>query len=552
MTDTFKQPQPPSNAPSTDESAQSTLVNALLDPRRYPHAAKTVRLTETHISRVLLAGRYVYKIKKPVDLGFVNFTSLALRRYYCEEEIRLNRRLAPRIYLDVVTIGGTPEVPEFNSQPALEYAVRMRRFASSQQMDQLVSHGKILPRHMDSLASTIAHFHGSLPAAEAGSEFGSAAVIYSAVSKVFEQLQTLLKGSKDEADVIALRCAGDAEYAKCLARFEQRRTGGFIRECHGDLHLGNIALIGQQPIPFDGIEFNPALRWIDVMSEVAFTVMDLLHCQRPDLAYRFLNAYLEATGDYSGVSVLRFYVFYCAAVRAMVNAIRAEQGSLSQHATGQALANTRNFLALAAERLARYCPGLIITHGLPGSGKTTFAQAALERLQAIRIRSDVERKRLFGLPPLADSRSQIGDIYGADATRRTYARLHELARELLADGALVIVDAAFLKQNEREQFRQLAHELGVPFVIASLRAGAATLRARITQRQSDSNDASEANLAVLESLQEKQEALSPQERLHAVEFFNEEDTSAIELEAWKNLARLLSRQGDKILLPSGS
>ena len=544
MINTLKQSQPPSSAPSADESAQRDLVNALLDPRCYPHAVKNVRLIETHISWVLLAGRYAYKIKKSVDLGFVNFTSLALRRYNCEEEIRLNRRLAPRIYLDVVPIGGTPEAPALNTLPAIEYAVRMRRFASSKQLDQLVSRGKILPCHIDGLATTIAQFHSSLPAAKAEFEYGSAAAIYSAVSKIFEQLQALLKDSKDEAGVIALRHAGEAEYAKCLARLEQRRAGGFIRECHGDLHLGNIALIGQQPVPFDGIEFNPALRWIDVMSEIAFTMMDLLHCRRPDLAYRFLNAYLEATGDYSGVSVLRYYICYRATVRAMVSAIRAGQTSLPQHARVKALASGRSFLALAAEHLAKRCPALIITHGLPGSGKTTFAQTALERFQAIRIRSDVERKRLFGLPPLADSRSHTGNIYGADTTRRTYARLHELARELLTGGALVIVDAAFLKQNEREHFCRLAQELGAPFAIASLQASAATLRARVTQRQRDSNDASEADLAVLDSLQEKQEALSPQERLHAVEFFNEGDSSATELEAWGKLTRLLSTHDD--------
>jgi aminoglycoside phosphotransferase family enzyme len=168
MTDTFKQPQPPSKVLSTNERVQSGLVNALLDPRRYPHAAKTVRLTETHISWVLLAGRYAYKIKKPVDLGFVNFTSLALRRYYCEEEIRLNRRLAPQLYLDVVPIGGTPEMPEFNVLPALEYAVRMRRFASSKQLDQLVSRGKKFTPDKVNIAPKIAHIKNWHAAAQTG------------------------------------------------------------------------------------------------------------------------------------------------------------------------------------------------------------------------------------------------------------------------------------------------------------------------------------------------------------------------------------------------
>ena len=528
-----------SNDPA-DYPAQRKLVAALLDSRCYPHTAKVVRLIETHISWVLLAGRYAYKIKKVLDLDFLNFTTLEARHFYCGEEIRLNRRLAPKIYLDVISIGGSPDAPELGAQPAIEYAVRMRRFASAMQMDRLVARNKIVPGHMDSLAAILARFHGSLPAAETGSTFGSAAAIHSAALQNFEQLQLFLKEPADKKVVDELRHATWIAHTACEKFFGERCAQGYVRECHGDLHLGNIVLIGNEPVPFDGIEFNPALRWIDVMDEAAFLVMDLLHRKHHELAYRFLNAYLEGTGDYSGVSVLRFYVAYRAAVRAKISAIRASQAGMSKRDTADALATCRSYLALAGTSIAPRQPTLIITHGLPGSGKTTFAQAALERLQAIRIRSDVERKRLFGLAPLADSRSQIGNgMYSADATRRTYTRLHELAHELLVAGFPVIVDAAFLKQEERKQFCELARDLDVPFTIASMQARKATLSARIMQRRKEANDASEAGIAVLEMLQAAQEPLLPQEHACAVEFINDEDVdSAINASSWGKLDKL--------------
>lgn len=524
----------------TDLSTQRTLIDSLLDSSRYPHAARSVRLVETHISWVLLAGRYVYKIKKAVDLGFLDFMDLSSRCHYCEEELRLNRRLAPRIYLDVIPVGGTPREPVLNALPAIEYAVRMKRFPASRELDWLAARGKLLPGHMDSLAATIAQFHASLPPAEVGSAFSSEDSVHAAVSAIFDQLRILLQDSRDEATVTALHKAMETEYANCRKLFRQRRAQGFIRECHGDLHLGNIALIGEQPVPFDGIEFDPALRWIDVMSEVAFTVMDLLRFRQPGLAYRFLNTYLEITGDYSGISLLRYYVAYRAAVRAMVSTIRAGQTNLWRRNATEALAESHDFLALAYEYLGQRRPALIITHGLPGSGKSTFAQAALERLQAIRIRSDVERKRLFGLGALSSSRLLSTDIYNANATQRTYKRLHELARELLTAGFPVVVDAAFLRRDERSCFQELAHELEAPFAIASIRADASTLRARIIQRQSTAKDASEAGLAVLELLRDKQEALSRLERARVVEFVNEESGFSASDRTWSKLTKMLS------------
>lgn len=523
--------------PQSNYTNQQKLVAAMRDPRCYPQAVRTVQMIETHISWVLLAGRQAYKIKKALDLGFLDYTNLDARKSCCAEEIRLNRRTAPDIYLDVVPIGGSPDHPEFDARPAIEYAVRMRRFASANLMDHLLLQGKVTPQHIDTLAAVIATFHASLPAADAGSTFGTAASIHAAASQNFEQLRLHLTSDGDREIVAALEASTEAEYAACRKIFESRRTQGFVRECHGDLHLGNIVLIGDKTVPFDCIEFNPALRWIDVMDEVAFTVMDLLHRNHPEFAWRLLNACLEVSGDYGGLSVLRFYLAYRAKVRAKVRAIRAGQTGISGRGKADELAACRSYLALARQCLEQRRPALIITHGLPGSGKTTFSQMALEQMGAIRIRSDVERKRLFGLGTLENSRERVGDIYGAEATRRTYARLQELARMLLEAGFTVIVDAAFLRQEERDAFRRLAQSMSAPFAIASLHAEDAILRKRIRQRR---NDASEADVVVLDKLKASQQPLSSSELAVAVRFTTgEAPDSVANSRGWNKLSRLL-------------
>lgn len=516
---------------------QQKLIAALRDTRCYAPVAPSVQVIETHISWVLLAGEYAYKIKKAINLGFLDYTELEARNLYCDEEIRLNRRTAPDIYLGTVAIGGSPEAPEFGAQPALEYAVKMRRFDSASLMDDLLLRGKISAQHIDRLAAVIARFHSALPAVDADSAFGTAVSVNAAALQNFEQLRALLTGHADRENIAALEAATEAEYAECKEIFEMRRTQGFVRECHGDLHLGNIVLVGDEPVPFDCIEFNPALRWIDVMDEIAFSVMDLLHREHSELAWRLLNAYLEAGGDYGGLSVLRFYLAYRATVRAKVCAIRVAQTRNSGRAKSDEMVACRSYLALARQCLGQYRPALIITHGLPGSGKTTFSQFALQQMGAIRVRSDVERKRQFGLGTLENSRAVVGDIYSPEATRRTYARLHELARSILLAGFPVIVDAAFLQQDEREAFRELAQNMSVPFVIASLHAEDSRLRERIRQRR---NDASEADVAVLDMLQSKQQPLLPRELSCTAIFTTEEPPdSADNTRAWNQLERML-------------
>ena len=264
----------------------------------------------------------------------------------------------------------------------------------------------------------------------------------------------------------------------------------------------------------------------------------LLHHKHAEFAWRFLNACLEASGDYGGLSVLRFYLAYRATVRAKVCAIRAGQDRLSAHPNSNGMVECRSYLELARICLESRSPALIITHGLPGSGKTTFSQLALQQTGAIRIRSDVERKRLFGLSAQASSSAHAVDIYSQEATRNTYACLQELAREILSAGYTVIVDAAFLRQDERDAFQRLAQSMSVPFAIASLQAGEIALRARVRLRR---NDASEADVVVLEKLMAAQQPLSQREGAYTVRFTTEEaPDSPSNAKAWSRLSRLLT------------
>lgn len=498
--------------------SQAALIKALRDPQRYDPPVDTVDLIETHISFILLAGAYAYKIKKAVALGFLDFSTLGKRRFYCEEELRLNRRFAPSLYLDLVPIGGTPEQPVLHATgPVLEYAVKMTRFPQEALLDRMLEAGSLSAQLIDSVAVEVAAAHALDAGAPVPAGLGTPEAVGQPVRENFAQIEERAAGRPESALLPPLRAWCEDEFERRRNDFATRRESGFVRECHGDLHLGNMALIEGRVTLFDCIEFNPGLRWIDVMSDAAFLVMDLEDRARPDLAWRFLNAYLERSGDFGGLRVLSYYLVYRAMVRAKVACIRAGQPVLAQQQAELAWRQAQSYLAIAA-RLARPGrPWLLITRGYSGSGKTTATQALLEQTGAIRLRSDVERKRLYGLAPEARSQSGFDQgLYAPDAHVRTYRRLAELAEEVLRAGFPVIVDAAFLKRSERDAFHGLAREMCVPFVILELRAEADELRRRVARREELGNDASEATLQVLEMQLRRGEGISPEERRDTV------------------------------------
>lgn len=510
-----------------------TLILALQSPDCYPHPVTEVRLLETHISWVLLAGDFAYKIKKPVDFGFLDFSSLAKRQFFCHEELRLNQRFAPGLYLNVIGIGGSSLKPVLDGQPAFEYAVRMRRFPEQDVLEHVLERGELTRQHLQALAKRLADFHAALPLAASDSGYGNAEQVAAPARQNFQQLALLLDASYS-ARLQNVHAASEAEYQRCKPLFEQRLKSGKVRECHGDLHLGNIVLLDTQPTPFDGIEFNAEFRWIDVINDLAFLLMDLQHRQRPDLAYACLDTYLQASGDFSGLDVLRFYLGYRAVVMVKVSAIRAKQlgGQID-------LTQCERYLSLAEQFYRPTKPALIITFGLPGCGKTTVSQLVLEKYQAVRLRSDVERKRLFGLSAEQNSDSAIdGGIYTQEATRRTYQHLLGLSEHILQCGLNVIVDAAFLKTDERLAFRQLANRLNVPFAIVSISVDESLQRQRILARQLD---ASEADLAVLDKLKSAAECLTDHERPWVVNLSNNGPVDVLteQTEAWNRLDSLI-------------
>lgn len=487
------------------------LVNRLRRAAAYSHPAPSVECLETHISWVLLAGDYAYKLKKPLDLGFLDYSTLALRRAACEEELRLNRRTAAELYLDVVAITGPEDAPCIDGDgPVLDYAVRMRRFDQAALFGNLLDAGRLTPQLIDAVACHVADFHAAAEVAGVSAGYGNASAVHFPVRQNFDQIRVRLDDAGLRERLEQLARWSEERFGRLKPILDRRLAEGRVRECHGDLHLGNLVLLEGAPRLFDGIEFNPSLRWIDVIADAAFLVMDLEARGRTDFANRFLNAYLERTGDYEALRVLPYYLAYRAMVRAKVAAIRLEQVDAGER--GACMDALRTHVALAESYARPTCAALLIACGVSGSGKTSQSQPLVEARGVIRLRSDVERKRLFGLAPEARSDSGLAaGLYNAEVGRATYARLADLATTVITAGRAALVDATFLHKAQRELFRTLARTLQVPCVTLVFEAPPEVLRERVRRRAALGGDASEADVSVLEAQLAQREPLDEDE-----------------------------------------
>ncbi len=469
---------------------------SLMNPAAYPHPVRDVRHLATHISDVFLTGPFAYKIKKPVDLKFLDFSTLEKRRYYCEQEVILNRRLAPDIYLGVVPITRDGETYHVEGEgDVVEYAVKMVQFGQEGLLDAMAERGEVRRAHILDLAEQVARFHQSAERADA---FGTPEVVGENVLRNFEQTAKYQGVVVSPERFSRLKETSEDFLKRKAALFHRRIKSGSIRVCHGDLHLQNICLDRGRLIIFDCIEFNDALNHIDVINEVAFLLMDLDHRGYPGLGHRFLNAYLEKTQDYEGLAILDFYLIYRACVRAKVACFLLEDPDITEEEKKAAKERASAYFELAESYLTDHRPGLILMAGVSGSGKSTVASDLAEGLGGVMIRSDAVRKSLAELSGDVRAPAEYRrGIYTPEMTERTYRGLLERATAVIASGRWAILDATYAQRQHRLSARSWAEKRGVPFGILYCTAPLSVLETRLSQRVAAGKDVSDADAEIM-------------------------------------------------------
>lgn len=501
------QPDLPPQNPPLDLPA---VIQALLQPALYDHPVQPpFSVLQTHAAYVVLTGEYAYKVKKPVNLGFLDFSTLEKRHFFCHEELRLNSRHTPDVYLAVVPI--VAHHGEFRlgtgAGEIVDYALKMRQFPQSGLLSAVFACGELTLEQMTQLGQRVAAMHALAPTNRAIQAFGSLDAIAQVIADNYRSGQAYVG-----RDQTAQQHAETKAFTDTLLRdhpewFAQRQADGMIRECHGDLHLNNVYYQAGAMHPFDCIEFNPAFRNIDVLYDVAFMLMDLDVRGRRDLAYQFLNSYLEQTADYAGAVLLPLYASMRAYVRAKVQSLLGDDQHLSAADRAQFHQQAARYYRYAWEATRRQSGRIIVMLGLSGSGKSTVGQALAQQRGAIHIRADAVRKHLGGVP-LAERGADA--LYTPAMSERTYARLLELAMFLASHGQTVILDAKYDRQRRRQTVLEQAQAAGLPVHFVNCTAPQAMLRQRIEQRQHDVSDATVAILAgqVFEPLSAAEERLT--------------------------------------------
>jgi len=478
-----------------------SMLKSLLKPEAYPEPTSGVELIQTHVSYIFLTDQFAYKIKKPVDFGFLNFSTIDRRRFYCNEEVRLNRRLCPDIYLGVVELRETTNGVGFTGNGAIiDYAVKMKRLPAESMLDKLIENNGVSAETIRRIARIIADFHRTAPATPALAEHGRLERIMYNWQENFEQMLPYEKTTLSAADREVIR-AWVQEFSKEHAvLFQQRVDDGFIRECDGDIHLENICLDNGSIHIFDCIEFNDRFRCCDTAADIAFLLMDLDFHGRHDLADDVIQEYVSASSDHAVVALIDFYKIYRAFVRGKVESFRLNDSGIA--ADEQALAARR---AIRYFRLVRgYIERrrtprtLFITCGLMGSGKSTLAEQLAFELGLELFSSDATRKQLAGIAadqPVRDAYNT--GLYTPQTHERIYRELAHKAEQQLSAGRSVIIDACCTKQAQRDIFTALAKRCGCECTIVFLDSSDAEIRGRLQERENRGASVSDGRLELL-------------------------------------------------------
>lgn len=506
------------------------LIDALRDPGAYPHPCSAIRLIETHISWVFLTGEFAYKLKKPLNFGFLDFTTLAKREFYCREELRCNRRFAPDLYLDCVPVNRAADgrLQLGGSGELVEWAVKMREFDVDEQVDHVLERGELEAPLLRRFAGQLTGIYADAPAPPAAVERFGAAHVAEPVMDNFRELERLCSDPGECAALGRIRAWTERRHAQLQRVFDERARTGQVRECHGDLHLANLVRRGGDIIAFDCIEFSEALRTIDPICDIAFLFMDCAVRGRDDLAYAFVDAYFDASADYGGAALLRYYAVYRSLVRAKIAALR-----LQQSADPETAARLATHLDWAERATAPGSAALVLMCGVSGSGKSWLAERLAPALPAVRLRSDVARRTM---PP---AEGAMDGRYTSAQRQAVYARLLDDARAILAGGDNVIVDATFSDRATRALFADMARAAASACVVVHCTASRASLEERIDRRQREGVDPSEATVAVLQQQLEQFERPGADEAVVGVATDGSFDISALTraIDASKKLSR---------------
>ena len=505
-----------------------TLIQEMSKPDFYFHSSlDSIQVLQTHISYIFLTGKYAYKLKKPVNLGFLDFSTLEKRQYYCQQELALNQPIAPDIYLDVLPITQQGNQLELNGKgEIIDYVLKMHQFPQSALLSVMEKEGQLSESLLVQLGKRVATFHQKATTNDYICQFGKPDQIAEGIHNNYQQTEKYIGITQTEKQFQETKAFTDQILQTQSSLLQERVNQGFIRECHGDLHLKNICWWQDKIQLFDRIEFNEPFRFVDVMYDVAFTVMDLEFRGCPALANVFLNYYLEQTGDWEGMQVLPLYLTRQAYVRAKVNSLLLDDPQVSEPEKQKAREQASQYYHFAWQYTQPQAGHLWMMSGLSGSGKTTIAREIAKQYNAIHLRSDAVRKHLAGIE--VDSAGS-DDIYTPEMTEKTYHRLLDLGLLLATKGWSVILDAKYDQQALRQAVITKAQQYNLPLQIIYCDAPMAVLRDRVAQRKGDISDATPDLLA---QQQAKADSFTAAEQPYLITLDTSQD--------WENLCQQIA------------